>query len=540
MVLLPFFQNNVFKKLEIVCKHVPKWFDNEFGVLKLDVRTEESADGLCHAVVFPRTTMKNSGEKNDTRKSLNNTCESNTCKSSDNIRETSNIIRESFNVNGKIPDIIRMNSNEVSINSIEVKNTLLAKHPCFDIKARHTHARVHLPVAPKCNIQCNYCNRQYDCVNESRPGVTSAVLSPYQAVEYLKELDKHIDNLSVIGIAGPGDPFANPEETLQTMRLVKEVFPDRIFCLSTNGLNLRPYINEIAELGVTHVTITINAVDPEIGAKIYSWIRYEKHIYRDVAAAEIILRRQLKCIPLLKEKGITVKINTVILPGINDHHIEKIAQKVAELGADVMNCIPLVPNKDTVFKTMQKPPADMVKLVREQSKKYIGMMTHCARCRADAAGLLGQDFSGAIGLLQEFALRPAVPTKDRPYTAIATYEGMLVNAHLGDADSLYIYRQTPNGFQYVEERATPEAGCGDQRWYNIATLLKDCRALLASGVGPNPLKILQGSGLRVIQMTGLIDDGLEAVYNGKFIKTVQEPAAFRCGEGCGGNARGCA
>ncbi|HEX3023710.1 MAG TPA: nitrogenase cofactor biosynthesis protein NifB [Chitinophagaceae bacterium] len=417
---------------------------------------------------------------------------------------------------------------------------ITAAHPCFDIKARHTHARVHLPVAPKCNIQCNYCNRKYDCVNESRPGVTSAVLSPYQAVEYLKELDKHIKNLSVIGIAGPGDPFANPEETLQTMRLSKEAYPGKIFCLSTNGLNLKPYINEIAESGVTHVTITINAVDPEVTAKVYSWVRHEKKVYRGIEAAKLILQQQLECIPLLKEKGITVKINTVILPGINDHHIEAIAKSVAVLGADVMNCIPVVPNEDTVFKTMQKPPAAMVKLVREQAKQHIGMMTHCARCRADAAGLLGQDFSGAIGLLQEFALRPLVPTDDRPYTAIATYEGMLVNAHLGDADSLYIFKQTPNGFQYVEERTTPEAGCGDIRWHNMANLLKDCRALLASGVGPNPLKILQTSGIRIIQMTGLIDEGLEAVYNGKIVKAVKKPDAFRCGEGCGGNARGCA
>ena len=493
-VLLPFFQNTVFKELEIICKHVPKWFEKAFGTLQLQVRVNESTDGLCHAIVSPHKILKEPDEKKE--------------------------------VCGKIT---------------AVANTAVAKHPCFDKEAKHTHARVHLPVAPKCNIKCNYCNRKYDCVNESRPGVTSAVLSSYQAVEYLKELDKHIDNLSVIGIAGPGDPFANPEETLQTMRLAKESFPGKLFCLSTNGLNLYPYIDEIAELGVSHVTITINAIDPEITAKVYSWVKDGNKIYRGIAAAKLILQRQLQCIPALKKKGITVKVNTVILPGINDHHIDKIAETVAGLGADVMNCIPVVPNKDTVFSTMQKPSAAMISQVRAQAAQHIGMMTHCSRCRADAAGLLGQDFSGAIGLLQEYALKPLVPTDNRPYVAVATDEGMLVNAHLGDADSLYIYKQTANGFQYVEERATPESGCGNLRWQNMATLLNDCRALLASGVGPNPLKILQGSGIRVIQMTGLIDDGLEAVYNGKIINAVKDPDTFKCGEGgCGGNARGCA
>lgn len=413
-------------------------------------------------------------------------------------------------------------------------------HPCFDIEAKHKYARVHLPVAPKCNIQCNYCNRQYDCVNESRPGVTSAVLSPYQAVEYLKELNKHIENISVIGIAGPGDPFANPEETLETMRLVKKEFPDKIFCLSTNGLNLKPYIDEIAKLGVSHVTITINAVDPDITAKIYAWVRQDKKVYRNREGAELMMNSQLECIPLLKAKGITVKINSVIVPGINDTHIPEIAKKVAELGADVMNCIPMVPTRDTAFEEIEEPSKVKIFKIRTLAKEYISMMTHCSRCRADAAGLLGQDFKGAFGMLQEFANMPIKPHDDRPYVAVATYEGLLVNMHLGEAQSLYIYKQTHNGFKYVEERPTPPSGSGDFRWINLANVLKDCRAILVSGVGGNPSNILNHSGIRVIQMTGMIDEGLEAVFNGKQIKTVKKADAFKCGDSCRGNAQGCA
>ncbi len=50
----------------------------------------------------------------------------------------------------------------------------ITRHPCFNESAKGTCGRVHLPVAPECNIKCNYCNRKYDCVNESRPGVTSS------------------------------------------------------------------------------------------------------------------------------------------------------------------------------------------------------------------------------------------------------------------------------------------------------------------------------------------------------------------------------
>ncbi|MGZ3317403.1 MAG: nitrogen fixation protein NifB, partial [Isosphaeraceae bacterium] len=106
----------------------------------------------------------------------------------------------------------------------------LSKHPCFDSKARHEFARVHLPVAPKCNIQCNYCDRQYDCCNESRPGVTSTVLSPKQALEYYKQVRQRVPDLAVVGIAGPGDPFANASETMETLTLIRQEDPDVLLC----------------------------------------------------------------------------------------------------------------------------------------------------------------------------------------------------------------------------------------------------------------------------------------------------------------------
>ena len=88
----------------------------------------------------------------------------------------------------------------------------ILRHPCFSDAARHRFARIHLPVAPDCNVQCNFCKRVYDCANESRPGVTTAVLSPKQALRYLEAVLKKDPRITVVGIAGPGDPFATPEQ----------------------------------------------------------------------------------------------------------------------------------------------------------------------------------------------------------------------------------------------------------------------------------------------------------------------------------------
>jgi MoaA/NifB/PqqE/SkfB family radical SAM enzyme len=38
-------------------------------------------------------------------------------------------------------------------------------HPFFNEENHRSYARVHIPVAPKCNLQCNFCNRKFDCVN---------------------------------------------------------------------------------------------------------------------------------------------------------------------------------------------------------------------------------------------------------------------------------------------------------------------------------------------------------------------------------------
>ena len=227
------------------------------------------------------------------------------------------------------------------------------RHPCFNAKVKGQYGRVHLPVAPKCNIQCNFCNRKYDCVNESRPGVTSTILTPEQALYYMGKVLEKEPRISVAGIAGPGDPFANAEETLKTMRLIRNKYPDTILCLASNGMELAPHVEELAEIDVSHVTVTVNGVDPAVTEKVYSWVRDGKVIYRGRQGAELLLARQLSAIEKLKQHDITVKINTILIPGINDHHVIKVAKAMKELGADLFNGMAMLPNADTVFRSLK-------------------------------------------------------------------------------------------------------------------------------------------------------------------------------------------
>jgi nitrogen fixation protein NifB len=392
----------------------------------------------------------------------------------------------------------------------------VSKHPCFNSEVKGQFGRIHLPVAPKCNIKCNYCNRKYDCVNESRPGVTSSILTPEQALVYVEKVLEKEPRITVVGIAGPGDPFANPNETLQTMRLIRGRFPDLLLCLSSNGFAIANHVDEIAQIGVSHVTITVNAVNPEISQKIYGWVSEGKVIHKGLQAAELLLARQLDAIRKLKARGITVKINTIVVPGINDHHVIEVAKKMKALGVDLLNCMALFPNADTPFGDIIEPDKAKMDGIRKEAETYLPQMRHCTRCRADAVGLLGQDRTDEMrDCLSAAAKLPSISkgVRERPYIAVATLEGVLINQHLGEAEKVQIWSSSDNGLELVEERETPKRGCGPKRWLHLARMLGDCRAILVSGVGETPKKVLSKYGVQPHIMNGFIEMGLDAAFN---------------------------
>ena len=268
------------------------------------------------------------------------------------------------------------------------QSSLIQEHPCFSENACHFFGRMHLAVAPKCNIQCNYCIRKYDCVNESRPGVTSKVLTPVEALERVRAVMKNYHYITVAAVAGPGDPLFN-EETFETFRLVKAEFPHLIRCMSTNGLLLSERIDDLEELGITNLTVTVNAVDPAIGKDIYSFVNYHGKIYRGQEAVEILLKNQLEGIEEAVKRKIAVKVNTVFIPTVNAKHIVAIAKKISEIGVYMQNIMPLI--SQYKFAHIKPPSPHELKRMQNECNKYLQQMTHCRQCRADAIGKLGED-----------------------------------------------------------------------------------------------------------------------------------------------------
>ena len=266
-------------------------------------------------------------------------------------------------------------------------------HPCFALGLKSNKGRIHLPVSPGCNIGCRFCKRDFND-EEARPGVARGIISPDEAVEAIRRAVKLSPDLTVVGVAGPGDTLAT-DFALETFRKVRDEFPNMIKCMSTNGLLLPEKADEIIDAQIDTLTVTVNAVDPEIQAKINEFIIYHGNRYEGIEAARILIENQLTGIKKVSDAGVTVKVNTVFIPEINRVHIPVVAKTVAEKGAAIYNIIPLIPQHQ--FSWCSAPSCADLSWARSECEKYIKVFRHCQRCRADAVGVPGgKDFSKQV------------------------------------------------------------------------------------------------------------------------------------------------
>lgn len=463
-------------------------------------------------------------------------------------------------------------------------------HPCYSEEAHHHFARMHVAVAPACNIQCNYCNRKYDCSNESRPGVVSQKLTPDQAVKKVLAVASEIPQMTVLGIAGPGDALANPKKTFDTMRQLTEKAPDIKLCLSTNGLALPEMVDEICKHNIDHVTITINMVDPEVGAKIYPWIFWNHRRVTGVEAARILHEQQMKGLEMLTARGVLTKINSVLIPGINDEHLIEVNREVKKRGAFLHNIMPLIsePEHGTHFGlTGQRgPSAQELKAVQDACAGGANLMRHCRQCRADAVGLLGEDRSEEFTLdkieqmevVYDIDKRRAYQEKVEAerqaqhqakvdaladawdeslaggditvLVAVATEGGGKVNQHFGHATEFQIFEVGAKAATFVGHRRVDlycQGGYGeDEQLPSIVNAINDCHAVLVSKIGACPRDELKAAGIEPVDeyahefiekaALGWFSNYRQRIARGEIVHQARGDARIRQGAYTGGEA----
>ncbi len=147
-----------------------------------------------------------------------------------------------------------------------------------------------------CNMKCIYC------VSDALPIVHQKGLDYITLSDKVIELNNYL-NLKDIRITG-GEPTVYPYFLPFIKRLSENSIEN--IKVTTNGLNLKPFIQELKECNVNEINFSLDSLEETTFYKI---------------TGKNKLGVVLENIQLCIDAGIKVKINTVLLKGINDHEI---------------------------------------------------------------------------------------------------------------------------------------------------------------------------------------------------------------------------
>ena len=323
--------------------------------------------------------------------------------------------------------------------------------------------------------------------------------------------------------------------------------------VSTNGLALPAQVEELCRhnidhvpitINIDHVPITINCVDPEIGAKIYPWVFWNHRRITGRKAAKILIEQQQKGLEMLVAKGILVKVNSVMIPGVNDEHLKEVSRVAKQKGAFLHNVMPLIAEAEhgTFYGVMGQrgPTHTELQELQDACAGDMNMMRYCRQCRSDAVGLLGEDRGAEFTLdkiehmeidyqaaMQKRAEGQAQIEKEREakrnkpseaffvlselkhrgkhtrpvLMAVATSGGGVINQDFGHATEFLIDEASAEDLRFISHRKVElycSGGdtCGDAETAlqkNIRSL-EGCEAVLCYKIGYEPWGLLEEAG----------------------------------------------
>ena len=367
----------------------------------------------------------------------------------------------------------------------------------FCASSRRSSGRVRLPIAPKAQARIRYSP------DKSLP----RALTPDQAINWLDYLEKQGESIKVISITGPGDPLATPWLTLQTLDLLREKYPDVSLCGTTLGFGAAASAGRFSELGLAHVSILMDAVDPAVVQKLYAWIRPGAKTLPLSVTAPLLIEEQAESITALVDARVPVQVKTTIYPGINSVSIEDIATKAAGLGVSEMKLFPIQARGDDFPQPFDElGPEELESLVSRAARRLPTQFIDLASCQ----DVIEMDINDPA------ASRATLPKPDnkRPNLAVCSSDGFDVDLHLGQTGQYLIYGPKDGPVVLLEVRPAPETGTGDARWLETALLLHDCFAVLAAAAGAVPKRILSEKGLPVLTQEGTVEGLVDVLYGG--------------------------
>ncbi len=171
-----------------------------------------------------------------------------------------------------------------------------------------------LSVTDRCNLRCEYCAPASGAPHAPSPDI----LLDDEIVEILATMARH--GLEKVRFTG-GEPLVRPG-FCDLVRRVRAAVPGlRELCLSTNGILLAERAEELVEAGIDHFNVSVDTLDPE---------RFRR-VTRGGDLARV--RRGIERLLALGVRS--VKVNAVLMRGVNDGEIPDFARLTLELPISV-------------------------------------------------------------------------------------------------------------------------------------------------------------------------------------------------------------
>lgn len=359
---------------------------------------------------------------------------------------------------------------------------------CCGVNDSVTNGWYSLPVAPRAFAGGH-------CAQVAGVGL----LLPAEALSCLEDVIQQGTRVAVVDVSGPGDPLAMPGTTLDTLQMVHDRFPGLDLNITTLGIHGEKYAQVLAAMGLTYVTLQVDAIDVETVRNLYAWIRPGNKTIPLGKAVELLLEEQKKALLAFKETGCLVYIKTTVYPNCNDKHVEAIARQTAQLGADAMILVPCRTVDDAI--SVSKPDQEQMQLLADRVGRYFNTV------------IVEKDVLESVEAVSGEGALLKGPTSERPHIAVVSAGGVNVDLHLGQAARVLIYGLGRNGCaSLLETRSLPESGGGDGRWSKLASVVDDCFVLLAAGAGEKPRKLLSEEGVSVVVTNDSITACVRKLY----------------------------
>ena len=169
-----------------------------------------------------------------------------------------------------------------------------------------------ISVTDRCDLRCRYCMPEEGIkkVDKSRILTYEEILRICRAA-----IDLGIDKFKITG----GEPLVR-YDLMKLLRGMKELEGLKEVTMTTNGQLLESYIDELADIGIDGINISLDS------------LRTDR--YRDITRVGDV-SKTLKAIDLSIEKGIKTKLNTLLQRGINDDEIADLTGFALDKGIDI-------------------------------------------------------------------------------------------------------------------------------------------------------------------------------------------------------------